>query len=209
MPYDFRGGKTCSCVVESLPWVEFELRLRDYLAETDRVRIFQLGYRTDVNASAGTHARGGCVDINYPKDARETDIWRLWGWTQQGRILTNTPKHSHGWPYRCPHLSDAAQQQERDWDRKDAGLQGVARVQGRWPVQPWYVALKERKLSIASEIADLVADEILKPANLNKIADAVLKRDIVPNTFTGNPDNQTVATLTALGVLGARTTPKP
>lgn len=36
----------------------------------------------------------------------------------------------------------------------------------------------------------------------NEIADAILARDAVKNTFTGNPDNPTVATKTALASIG-------
>ena len=138
----FRGGLTCSCVVESLPWVEKELKLRGLPSP---VSIFQLGYRTDVDASAGTHNRGGCVDCDGTPSAAEIDVWRLWGWTMQDRSPYFNFDHCHGWPYKCPHLSPAAQKQEADWDRKDAGLEGDAQVRGRWPVKPWYIALKERK----------------------------------------------------------------
>lgn len=144
----FRGGLTCSCVVESLPWVEKDLAR---LGLPSPVRIFQLGYRTDVSASAGTHAKGGCVDLDGTPTAAEIDVWRLWGWTMQARFLSGVTPHCHGWPYKCTHLSAAAQQQETDWNRKDAGLQGGAQVQGRWPIKPWNIALRERKALLEEE----------------------------------------------------------
>ena len=54
-----------------------------------------------------------------------------------------------------------------------------------------------------------VVAELLKPANLDKIADAVLNRDTIRNSFTGNPDNETVTPATALAVLGDRSKPTP
>ena len=138
----FRGGLTCSCVVASLPWVEEEMLQRGIIKES--IDIYQLGYRGDVSASAGTHDRGGCIDVGqYSREA--IDVWRLWGWTMQNRSPYFKADHAHGWPYRCNHLSAAAQDQERDWDRKDAGLQGNVEVEGRWPISPWYIALNNRK----------------------------------------------------------------
>lgn len=180
----FRGGLTCSCVVESLPWVEFDLALRGLPSP---VRIFQLGYRSDVSASAGTHRRGGCVDVDGTPTAAEIDVWRLWGWTMQARYLPGITPHCHGWPYRCPHLSPAAADQEDDWDRKDAGLQGSGKVQGRWPVKPWNIALKEQKVSIAKDIADELAGN---DAFLKAVATAVWERDIIPSV-PADPGNLT------------------
>lgn len=139
----FRGGRTCSCVVESLPLVEKDLQRLGLLKGP--LAIFQLGYRGDVDASEGTHDRGGCTDLDSTPTAAEIDVWRLWGWTMQNRAPFFKFDHCHGWPYKCPHLSSAAQDQEDDWDNKDAGLQGPGKVQGRWPIDPWDVALRKRK----------------------------------------------------------------
>lgn len=136
--------------------MERELKQRGFQSP---VPIFQLGYRTNVEASKGTHARGGCVDLDGTPTDAEIDIWRLWGWTMQARYLSGIDPHCHGWPYKCPHLSPAAQDQEADWDRRDAGLQGTGQVQGRWPVKPWDVALEERKALFTSQLGvPLMAD---------------------------------------------------
>src|SRR4030095_7150313 len=145
----FRGGLTCSCVVKSLPFVEKDLQQRGLI--NGSIRIFQLGYRTDVDASAGTHARGGCTDVA-PFNAAVIDVWRQWGWTMQDRSPFFADDHAHGWPYKCPHLSAAAQQQEDDWDRKDAGLVGGAHVQGRWPVLPWNEAFDKMVPTLISQL---------------------------------------------------------
>ena len=109
----------------------------------DHIDIFQLGYRTDVSASAGTHNAGGCVDVGQYHGA-QIQVWREWGWTMQRRDLNGVKTHAHGWPYKCTHLSPAAQKQEADWDKKDAGLVGSAQVVGLWPVLPWDVALARK-----------------------------------------------------------------
>ena len=114
----------------SLPWVEKELQQRGMIKGP--LRIFQLGYRGDVSASAGTHDAGGCIDIQPLPAAGSTS--RLWGWTMQDRSPQFKQDHCHGWPYKCPHLAPAAQDQEDDWDNRDAGLVGPGKVQGRWPV---------------------------------------------------------------------------
>jgi hypothetical protein len=166
----FRGGLTCICVVKSLPLVEADLQRRGLLSGP--LRIFQLGYREDVDASKATHARGGCTDVDGTPTAAEIDVWRLWGWTMQARYLRDVPPHCHGWPYKCSHLSAAAQLQEEDWDRRDAGLQGESTVQGRWPVLPWHEALALNTklgvpplMTIAERIPDINFDgkQLLEP----------------------------------------------
>lgn len=183
----FRGGRTCSCVVKSLPWVEFHMGLLGLIK--NNIDIYQLGYRTDVGASKGTHARGGCVDVEqYMSD--EIEVWRWWGWTMQRRDLKGIPTHAHGWPYRCPHLSSAAQGQEDDWDRRDAGLAGTGKVVGPWPVLPWDVALERRKMAILDDVENAVVRGVVR----------ALQRDgvLLNNGFTGNPDNTEIAVKTSM-----------
>jgi hypothetical protein len=151
----FRGGWTCSCVATSLPWVEADMIRRGIIRFN--IDIAQLGWRTSTEASKGTHAEGGCVDTWGQWNTEAIDVWRRWGWTMQRRDLRNINTHAHGWPYGCPHLSEAAQQQARDWDRRDAGLQGTATVVGRWPVKHWKHALEEGIMSMIDDIADAVA----------------------------------------------------
>ena len=155
MVVKFRGGLTCECVADSLPWVEADLLKRGLIKES--IDIFQLGYRTDVSASAGTHARGGCVDVGQ-YHLNQITVWREWGWTMQRRDLTGVVTHGHGWPYKCDHLSVAAQKQEADWDRKDAGLQGDAQVVGLWPVKPWKIAGLENVMSLVDDAVAALAE---------------------------------------------------
>src|SRR5690606_40730965 len=54
----WRGGRTCTCVIESVEKV-VEPRLKAAGVIKYSVDFYQLGYRTDVSASAGTHAGGG------------------------------------------------------------------------------------------------------------------------------------------------------
>lgn len=200
----FRNGLTCQCVITSLPWVEFDLKLRGLIGRDSSIRIFQLGYRTDVAASAGTHAGGGCIDVA-PFNAEVIDVWRQWGWAMQDRSPYFTDDHAHGWPYKCSHLSSAAQQQESDWDRKDAGLSGAALVQGRWPVKPWDQALKERKMALLDDIAKAVVAELKRDTTFRQqVATAVWEKDIIPNWI--DPDkNQNLIAGNAVSIIGNQT----
>lgn len=53
---------------------------------------------------------------------------------------------------------------------------------------------------LEAEIMAMTPDQ--RTAFANEIADAILARDAVPNTFTGNPKNETVALKTALKSIG-------
>jgi hypothetical protein len=170
----FRGGFTCSCVATSLPWVEEDMRQRGIIKQS--IDIAQLGWRGDVDKSAGTHDEGGCTDTWGQWNTEAIEVWRIWGWTMQRRDLTGVNTHAHGWPYGCPHLAPAAQAQARDWDRRDAGLQGAAQVAGRWPVKHWETALEEQAMGLIDDIADAVADKVIE--RRGAIADAVATREL-------------------------------
>jgi hypothetical protein len=163
------------------------------------IDIYQLGYRSDVDASAGTHNRGGCTDVGQFHE-KQIACWRHWGWTMQDRSPYFDAKHGHGWPYKCPHLSSAAQGQEDDWDRKDAGLVGLGKVQGPWPVKPWDVALKENIVSLLSDLADEISSATAKKV-LAGMGEAVWGADEIPNVW-GDPSNPQVRAKNALGEIG-------
>lgn len=198
----FRIGYTCSCVARSLPVVEQWAIWEGVLVES--VDIFQLGHRTSVEASKGTHARGGCTDTGNVSDAME-DIWRMFGWTMQKRYLKGVDEHFHGWPYGCPHLSPAAQLQADDWDRRDAGLVGTARVGGRYPVERWDVALERMERRMAQRLEDFKDDVIrgvvaeLRP-DIRAVPENVWSSktvDIIDNdAITGNVKNTDVTPVT-------------
>lgn len=201
MSVAFRGGRTCRCVATSLPWVEQEMLLRGLIS--DRIDIYQLGYRGDVDASKGTHDAGGNVDVGQFSDA-QIDIWRLHGWTMQNRgPFFPGNEHGHGAPFGCPHIARGGQYQVTAWKNRRNGLVGNGPVIGRWPVKHWKTALRERKpiiVGLKEDIAAEVVERLRK--DYPAIADAVLERDRVPNTFTGNPKNPNVTPATALSCLG-------
>lgn len=166
----FRGlGLTCSCVVESLPYVELDMLIRGVVKES--IDIFQLGYRDDVAGSQGTHSRGGVVDVGQ-RSAKAIDIWRRWGWTEQDRSpwFPDAP-HAHGWPYGCPHLSDAAKKQNTAWNNRRNGLINAQLVIGRWPVLPWKQALAKEKPRMLADVADAVLSRDGQIENLWKARD--------------------------------------
>ena len=207
----FRGGWTCSCVATSLPLVEQDMIRCGLIKQS--IDIFQLGYRGGATAaSKGTHDEGGCTDVAQ-RSPEHIKVWREWGWTMQDRSKAfPDDQHAHGWPYRCPHLAPDAEAQERDWDRKDAGLVGTGRVGGMWPIDDWKTAMKKRLAEIAEadqqkelELPTTaeVTTAVIKAMKTDKdliaiIGEAAANADVVPNEFTGNPANEFVATKTAL-----------
>jgi hypothetical protein len=201
-PVDFRGGKTCSCVALSLPWVELDMKKRGLIVS--HIDIFQLGYRTNVAASnvpgvGNTHAEGGCTDVGQYHPG-QIECWRDWGWTMQKRLLTDVMPHAHGWPYKCPHLAPAAELQERNWDQRDAGLAGDAKVVGQWPVLPWRDAFRRNVMGLLDDLTDEIAAKVAKKVGPG-LAAAVWDADVIPNVW-GSPDNPNVRAKNALGEIG-------
>lgn len=201
----FRGRLTCSCVATSLPLVEQEMLLRGLISNS--IDIYQLGYSGSVSASAGTHNRGGCTDVGQFTDDH-IELWRRWGWTMQHRTRAQGfDPHGHGWPKGCDHLSPAAQAQASAWQRGRNGLVSNGYITGPGPkgsdTPTWREALRERK-PILMALKDDIAAEVIQRlrGEYKDIADAVLARDVVPNTVTGNAKNKTVSTATALSYLG-------
>jgi hypothetical protein len=124
----FRGGRTCVCVAFSLPLVEREMIKRGLIRRS--IDVFQFGYRTDVEASAGYHARGGNTDVAQFDD-EQLRCWRECGWAMQRRDKGFRTKHGHGWPVGCPHL--AKQDQLASWRRGRNGLVGNGKITGPGP----------------------------------------------------------------------------
>ena len=206
----FRGGWTCSCVATSLPLVEQDMIRRGLIKHN--IDIFQLGYRTDVSASAGTHAAGGNTDVAQFSDA-QIDVWRLWGWTIQHRTKAQgfDMDHGHGWPLGCPHLSPGGKAQAVQWANRQNGLVSKGRVAGRWPIDDWKTAMKKRLAEIAKEqenelptTADVVKALTSDKNFLSAVAEAVLNDDSIPNTVTSNAANVNVSTKTALSQIGKK-----
>lgn len=211
----FRGGRTCTCVATSLPLVEQEMIRRGLIKHN--IDVYQLGYRNDVSASAGTHAGGGNTDVAQFSDA-QIDVWRLWGWTIQHRTKAQgfDMDHGHGWPLGCTHLSAGGRSQAAQWANRQNGLVSKGRVEGRWPIDDWKTAMKKRLAEVAEadqqkELELPTTSEVAKALATNKdflnaVAKAVLDYDYIPNAgaLTSNVDNESVATKTALTQLGKK-----
>jgi hypothetical protein len=125
----FRGGRTCVCVAFSLPLVEREMIRRGLIKRS--IDIWQFGYRNDVKASAGYHAKGGNTDVDQFSD-EQLRCWRECGWAMQRRDVGFATKHGHGWPVGCPHL--AKPDQVRSWLNGRNGLRGGGKISGPGPV---------------------------------------------------------------------------
>lgn len=149
----FRGGLVCRCVAISLPWVEYAM-LQAGLIKFN-LDFYQFGYRTDVAASANTHARGGNTDGAQCKDS-QLAIFRMLGWTSQRRTVAQgfSGEHWHGWPVGCPHLAPSAQTQAKAWSNGRDGLRQNRSITGPEPKGPatkrWDVALSAYMKKVAN-----------------------------------------------------------
>jgi hypothetical protein len=154
------------------------------------IDIFQLGYRDDVGASAGTHVAGGCTDVAQRTPAA-IEVWRQWGWTMQNRApwFPKAP-HAHGWPYGCPHLAPAAKDQNRDWNNQRNGLVSNGPVTGRWPVPEWDTAIERMWPTLFT--AKDIADELVKqaPAFGKGFAKGFLAADDIIPSGADEPDKK-------------------
>ena len=152
----FRGGHTCECVALSLPRIERAMLQRGIIRRS--IDVWQLGYRTDVRASAGTHSAGCMVDVGQYSDAA-LRVWREYGWTMQHRTRAQgfSMDHGHGGPYGCWHGSDYADYQQREYAAGRNGLISRGPVTGpNVPLIRWDTALKERfdEVATVTEIKD-------------------------------------------------------
>lgn len=148
------------------------------------IDIWQLGYRTDVDASGRTHAGGGAVDVaQFSADALR--IWRKWGWTTQHRTTAQgfDFDHGHGFPYGCTHLSAEAQDQAQDWKRGKNGLLQHQDVTGPgWQVLNWKTAIKQHANGVPVPKAEThtkdelaMADRVLKTRTKGQLLPAPAK----------------------------------
>lgn len=124
----FRGGLTCACVVAIIPVVEGRLKAAGIIKNS--VDFFQLGYRDDVEQSAGTHAGGGAMDVKQYSTAA-LKIWRecgvaMWHRTPAQKFI----HHGHGIVIGCPHASSGAKDQVDDYRAGRNGLANDGRDDG-------------------------------------------------------------------------------
>jgi hypothetical protein len=207
VPVNFRGGQTCSCVATSLPLVEADMIRRGLIQRS--IDVYQLGYRTDVGASAGTHAGGGNTDVGQFSDDH-IDVWRLWGWTIQHRTKAQgfDMDHGHGWPWGCTHLSSGGRSQAAQWVNRQNGLVSRGRITGRWPIDTWQVAMDKRLREIAAaqkkkELELPTTAELIKALSADKnflaaVGAAVANADVVPNEWGDKDANATISMKTSL-----------
>lgn len=202
----YRGGLVCRCVYDSFPLVESVMITQGLIKES--IDVYQWSYRSNVSASAGTHSRGGCIDVGQYSDAC-LKVWRTHGWCMQHRTpAQGFMHHAHGWPNGCSHLSPAAKVQQRAWNNGRNGLVSNGRITGPGPIGKgtphWTEGIKKMEEYLVGFKEDVAAAVVAK-LDYNKIADAVLNRDAIPNTVTGNTANTTVTLKTALAEIGRNT----
>jgi hypothetical protein len=144
----FRGRLVCSCVSTSLPKVEAAMISAGIISNC--VDIWQAGYnKGGVSASAGTHDRGGAIDVGQYSDAA-LRMWREWGWAMQARTRAQGfSPHGHGWPKGCTHLSSGGAYQASEWQNGRNGLRRRGPITGPGPkgrsTPTWTQAIAKRK----------------------------------------------------------------
>lgn len=151
----FRGRRTCICVVRIIPYIEAEMIKRGLIRQS--VDFFQMGYnKGGVAASAGTHDRGGAIDV-----AQYTDdhlaVWRMFGVRMQRRTKAQGfSPHGHGWPGGCPHMSSGLRYQESEWRAHRNGLISRGPVTGPgWTVITWQEAIAKYDPPTAKDDLDM------------------------------------------------------
>lgn len=205
------GVYGCPCVNESLPLLQMVHLIRGDISNS--MDVFQGCYHPGVGASAGSHDKGGPVDVGQFQD-RHLKTQRECGWGSQHRTRAQgfSADHNHMFPIGCTHGSPLAMSQQRAWQNGRNGLRSNGPITGPGPkgkdTPHWKegVRMMEKEImSFADDVAAKVTSSLLSGGNLNKIADAVLNRDAVPNTVTGNPKNPTVSVKTILAEIGKNT----
>lgn len=144
----WRGGLVCRCLAISLPWVEFAMLEAGIIKWN--LDFYQLCYRTNVAASAASHAKGMMIDTGQDSDAA-LRVWRQFGYMMQRREVSQgfSARHGHGGPKGCRHGSTSgpsnAASQASAWERGRDGLRQNRPITGPEPrgrlLQRWDVAL--------------------------------------------------------------------
>lgn len=196
----FRGGRTCICVVVSLPLLEMVLLTKGLL--NTEMDIYQLGYNSGgVTASAGTHDLGGNTDWGqYFQEQIAVERWA--GWTTQRRYPPSFSPHGHGWPWKCPHLSRGGRSQAVQWANHTNGLANYGPIEGPWPVVSWQQGVKRMEkylMGFKEDLADMI-DRRVSASLPEKIWNA----DVIPNrSIVGDPKKNTnLAAKNAIAFLG-------
>jgi len=200
------GVYGCHCVNESLPLLQMIHLIRGEIS--DSLTIFQGCYHKGVGASAGSHDKGGPVDIGQFQD-HHLQTQREFGWGSQHRTRAQgfSGDHNHMFPIGCTHGSPLAMSQQRAWQNGRNGLMSNGPITGPGPkgkdTPHWKEGVREMEKEIMSfkdDVTKAVADEVIK-----RVGAAVWGADVIPNTFSGNAANKTVPPSYALQVLGTRT----
>lgn len=203
------GVYGCPCVNESLPLLQMIHLIRGEIS--DSLTVFQGCYHKGVGASAGSHDKGGPVDIGQFED-RHLKTQREFGWGSQHRTRAQgfSGDHNHMFPIGCTHGSPLAMSQQRAWQNGRNGLVSNGPITGPGPkgkdTPHWKEGVREMEREIMAFKDDVAAEVVARiRKEYDAIADAVLNRDAVPNTVTGNKANKTVALKTAIAEIGRNT----
>lgn len=180
------GKRVCQCVIENIPVVEHNLREIGAIKTDLSGMITQGGYnKGGVTASAGTHDRGGVLDVRSTlvDNVGKLRAWREAGWFMSDRLPSegSWPRHGHGVLVGCPHVSSGARSQVESYRRGRNGLRGQGPDRGpRVPIVTWREAVNnynaefspiERLLESMDEndLKNLVEDSVEKAMRKNTV----------------------------------------
>lgn len=143
------SGYGCVCMKITLPLIEEEMIRRKIIRNS--IDFFQLGYRGDVKASAGTHDMGGAIDVAQGQTKTEREVWamygvmmaprnRAWGWTGG--------PHGHGGWYGCNHRHPSLARQVKNMMNGYNGLVSNTYVDWVKPARTWQDSLRHLGLAV-------------------------------------------------------------
>lgn len=139
----WRNGYVCDCIVTSMPMIE--QRLKDAGVIKNSVDIFQYCYNSTVAASAGTHDRGGVLDMAQLSDTA-LRVFRECGVAAQHRTVAQgfSGAHNHAFWIGCPHMSPGLAYQQSEYLNGRNGLVSRGPITGP-KVKPitWKQALSD------------------------------------------------------------------
>jgi hypothetical protein len=156
------GVYLCPCNMKMLPLLQMVHLIRGDIQNA--IDMWQGNYHPGVGASAGSHDKGGPVDVGQLND-RCLKTQRECGIGSNHRLLSQgfVVEHNHMFPIGCPHGSPLAMWQQTAWQNGRNGLVSNAPITGPGPIGKdtphWTEGVRRMEAEIMS-FADEVANKV-------------------------------------------------
>lgn len=153
----------CPCVNQSLPLLQMVHLIRGDIQNS--LDVYQGNFHPGFGASAGSHDKGGPVDVGQFSD-RHLKTQRECGWQGQHRTLAQgfDTEHNHMAPNGCDHGSPLALAQQRAWRVGRNGLLSNGPVTGPGPIGTdtphWTEGVRAMEKEIMSFADDVAAKTV-------------------------------------------------